>query len=153
MLTRLITISAVAAALVFAQRPQHDNGGTPADPQTMIERRVNFLTTLLSLTDAQKASATTIFTNAYSATVTPRADLQTARDSMAAAVKAGNTATIDTLATTIGTATAQLVSAESKAEAAFYALLTADQKAKYDAMPHGGFGGGPGPRGFGRQAR
>ena len=64
-------------------------------------------------------------------------------------MKANNAATIDQLAATIGTATGQLASINGKADAAFYAILTTDQKAIFDSHPAGGrgpggFGGGPG---------
>src|SRR5690349_1738478 len=117
------------------------------DPATMIQMRVAMLASLLNLTDAQKTEATTIFTNAQSASQTVRDSLQTQRQSLAAAVKANNTATIDSLSQTIGSLEGQLVAINSKAEAAFYAILTADQQAKYDSTSHGLRNRGPG--GFG----
>ena len=126
--------------------PGHGPGGTPPDPQAAIEMRVNFLTAALSLTDAQKAQATTIFTDAFNAGQTAHTNLQTARQSLAAAVKKNDTAAIDQIAAAIGTLDAQLTAINAKADAAFYAILTPDQQAKYDSMPHGG-PGGPGPMG------
>src|SRR5215467_2203277 len=58
MFYRLSTIF-LTATLAFAQAP------TPPDPATQAQMRVNMLASQLSLTDAQKASALTIFTNAY----------------------------------------------------------------------------------------
>ena len=124
-------------------------GASPPDPQTMIQMRVDFLATQLSLTDDQKAKATTIFTNAFTASQTIRSNLQTARESLFSAVKKNDTAAIDQLAATMGSLTGQLTAIESKADAAFYAILTTDQQAKYDEMPRGGPGGGPGPMGPG----
>ena len=49
---------ALSTALVFAQ-----GRGTPPDPQTMAQRRMNFLAVQLSLTDAQRATALSIYTN------------------------------------------------------------------------------------------
>jgi len=134
-------------AVAFAQG--RGPGGTPPDPQTRIQMRVSFLTTFLNLTDAQKASATTIFTDAYTASQTPQASLRSARQSLSDAVKSNNTGAIDQISATIGALNGQLTAIDSKAEAAFYALLTADQQAKYDTTPHGGpgFGGPGGPRG------
>jgi hypothetical protein len=63
-------------------------------------------------------------------------------------VKSNDTATIDQQSITFGTLSGQMVAAERKAEAAFYAILTAEQKAKYGERPAMGFGG-PGPGGFG----
>ncbi|MDQ6699265.1 MAG: periplasmic heavy metal sensor [Acidobacteriota bacterium] len=146
-ITKYITAAVFSAALVFAQgRGPRDGGGTPPDPQTMIQNRVDRLTTLLTLTDAQKAQATTIFTNAFTSSQTLQTSLRTARESLPAAVKANNPASIDTIAASIGTLTGQLTAIQSKADAAFYSLLTADQRTKYDSMPHGGPGG---PGGFG----
>lgn len=148
---KILGLAAVSATLVLAQRT--GPGGTPPDPATMIQMRVDRLATLLSLTDAQKTQATTIFTNAYSAGQSIHTTLQTDTTNLAAAVKANNISTIDSLSATIGSLQGQLTAINAKADAAFYAILTADQKAKYDALPHGGpggpgFGPGPGGRGF-----
>ena len=145
---RLGSTALLAAALVAAQGFGPRAGGapgTPPDPATMAQMRVSMLATLLSLTDAQKTQATTIFTDAATAAQTIHASLQTIQTTMTAAVKANNTAAIDQAAGTIGTLQGQLTAINAKADAAFYAILTADQKTKYDALPHGGPGGhGPG---------
>lgn len=151
-LSQFLGMAALSATLVFAQRPGSRVAGTPPDPATMIQMRVDRLATLLSLTDAQKAQATTIFTDAFTAGQSIHTSLQTDHDSLSAAVKANDTASIDKVSGLIGTLHGQLTAINSKADAAFYAILTADQKAKYDALPHGGPGfgppGGPGGRGF-----
>ena len=146
----------LVAAAVCAQSPGTTPGqpsGTPPDPQTMIQTRVNFLATLLSLTDAQKSQALTIYTNAYTAAQALQTTMQTDRQNLTTAVKSNNTASIDQIAASIGTLDGQRLAISSKADAAFYALLTADQQTKYDALAHGGPGGGPGgpggPGGFG----
>jgi 2C-methyl-D-erythritol 2,4-cyclodiphosphate synthase len=140
---------AISAALVSAQgMGRRNNGGAPPDPQTMIQRRVDMLATVLNLTDAQKTQATTIFTNALTAGQNIRPNMQAAHQSLADAIKKNDTAAIDSLSATIGNLMGQTVGIESKADAAFYALLTQDQQAKYDAMPRG-FGAGGGMRGPG----
>ena len=146
--SKLLASAALSAALVLAQPPgEHGRpGGPPPDPQTRIQNRVNFLATLLSLTDDQKAQATTIFTNAYTAAQSASSSVQTARQSLSDAVKKNDTATIDQVSATIGSAEGQITAINAKADAAFYAILTPDQKTKYDAMPHGG-PGGMGPMG------
>ena len=154
----LLLAATFPAALVFAQgpRPRAAGGGTPPDPTTMIQMRVSRLATLLGLTDAQQAQATTIFTNAFTASQSIHTSLDGARQSLAAAVTANSPATIDQVSGTIGTLEGQLLAINSKAEAAFYAILTTDQQTKYDAMPHGGpggFGGPPGPGGPGPDFR
>ncbi len=146
----LLIATAISATAVFAQRGFRGmNNGNPPDPATMIERRVNFLKTLLDLTDAQVTQATTIFTNAAAAATPLRTNLQTAHQSLRDAIKSNSTGTIDSLAANIGTLTGQFTAVQSKADAAFYAILTADQKTKFDSVGHGFMGpGGPG-RGFG----
>ncbi len=137
----------LTAGLALAQGPRGGQmGGTPPDPQAMIQMRVNFLASRLNLTDAQKTQATTIFTNAYNAGQSVRSSLQSNQQSMLNAVKKNDTAMIDQLAVTEGTLHGQLTAIQMKAEAAFYAILTADQQKLYDSMPHGG---GPMGRGFG----
>ena len=142
-----------AAALTFAQT---STTGTAPTPATQAQMRVNRLAAELSLTDAQKTTALSIFSTAYTNAATIQTNLRTAQTSLRDAVKANNTATIDSLAATIGTATGQLSAIKSKADAAFYAILTTDQKALYDARPAGGRGpGGPGggPGGAGGMMR
>ena len=131
------------ASLVFAQTPPAERErGTPPDPQTMITMRVERLGTLLSLTADQKTRATAIFTNAYTSSQSIQSSAQSNRESLAEAVKKNDTAAIDQLSLMAGTLSGQLTAISSKAEAAFYAILTSDQKTKFDAMPHRGHGGG-----------
>ena len=147
-LSRISIAAALSAAMLCAQGPGARAGsGTPPDPTTMIQMRVNHLTTLLDLSDAQKTQALTIFTNAYNASQTAMTMLKTDRDSLANAIKTNNTATIDQLSATIGGLEGQVLGINAKANAAFYAILTPDQQTKYDALGHGP-GAGPGP-GFG----
>jgi Spy/CpxP family protein refolding chaperone len=142
--------AALSASLMFAQgfRPR-DNGGAPPDPATMVQMKVAHLTALLTLNTAQQTQASTLFGNAVTASQNIHTSLQTNRDSLTAAIKANNSASIDQLAASMGTLQGQLTSINAKADAAFRALLTADQQTAYDSMPHGpgGPGGGPGPGG------
>jgi Spy/CpxP family protein refolding chaperone len=143
------TLPLLAAAALFAQ-----NAPTPPDPATQAKMRVNMLSSQLNLTDAQKTTALSIFTNAFTAEETIRTSLQSNRTALSDAIKANNTATIDQLSATAGTLSGQLTALEAKADAAFYAILTADQKTIYDSMPHGGPGFGPGgPGGPGAMMR
>jgi len=147
-LMSMLAIGTLATGMIFAQGP-HDGhgGGTPPDPATMVADRVARLTDLLTLTTAQQAQATTIFTNAATAETGLRTNLQTAHSGLAAAIKTGDTATIDNLSSQIGSLTGQEVSVQSKAQAAFYKILTADQQAKYGTgRMFGGFGGPGGMR-------
>jgi Spy/CpxP family protein refolding chaperone len=134
----------LAATALTAQ----DRGGrTPAD-------RVAFLTGYLTLTEAQRAQATTLFTAADTALTTLRGQMTAARAALNTAVKANAAdAELDRLSVAVGTLTAQQTAVQAKAEARFYALLTAEQKTKYDALGNrggggmGGAGGGPGGMG------
>lgn len=137
---------ALSAALAFAQGPGMQPG-TPPDPQTMAQMRVNFLAVQLSLTDAQKTTALSIYTNAYTASQTIQTSLQTNRQSISDAVKANNTSAIDQLSLVSGTLNGQLTAINAKAEAAFYAILTTDQQKIYATHPPGGPGGRGGPGG------
>jgi Spy/CpxP family protein refolding chaperone len=72
-----------------------------------------------------------------------------ARDALKAAIKANSSdSELDRLSAAAGVIEGQLTGIQAKASAKFYALLTADQKTKYDAL--GNRGGGPGRNRFGR---
>jgi Spy/CpxP family protein refolding chaperone len=150
---QLLILATISVFTLAAQRgpggfDRAPGGGANADPATRITRQVEFLTALLTLTTNQASQGTTIFTNEAAAITPLQTSLNTARESLQTAVKANNTATIDQLSSQIGTLTGQITAAHSKADAAFYALLTADQKTRYDAVGGGhGPGGGPGGRG------
>lgn len=134
------TMICAAALPMMAQGPRGQ--GNPLD----------FLGGYLSLTDSQKAQAKTIFDAAESASETARGQLTAAREALNAAVKANRADTeLDRLAAAIGVIEGQLTGIRAKASAKFYALLTTEQKAKYDTMQAnrgpggpGGPGGGPG---------
>jgi hypothetical protein len=137
-------LTSLMTAGLMAQRPFGAlTTGSPPDPATMVANQVSRLTSLLSLSASQAAAANTIFTNAQAAISPLETTLNTSWTSMQAAIKANATTTIDQLSTSIGVTTGQITAIQNKADAAFYALLTADQKTKLDAT--GGFGGrGPG---------
>jgi Spy/CpxP family protein refolding chaperone len=134
-----LSLALLAATLAFAQN-------TAPSPGAMAQMRVNHLAQPLNLTDAQKASALSIFTIAITNAQTIQTSLRTNQQSIADAVKKNDSATIDSLAIASGVLQGKALAINAKADAAFYAILTTDQKAIYDAMPHGG-PGGPGGRG------
>ena len=144
----LLTVVAFAQGPGFGPR-----GGTPPDPQAMAQRHVDMLARFLNLTDDQKSSALTIFTKAETDSRSIRTSLQTNRQSISDAVKKNDVSAIDSLATEAGTLNGQLIAIESKAEAAFYAILTADQQTKYGERAGRGFGGRMGPMGRGGPGR
>ena len=150
--TKLTACAAILTATLMAQRPFGVlTSGSAPDPATIVANQVTRLTSLLTLTTAQQAQATTIFTNAVNAITPLQTSEATARQSLPAAVKSNATSTIDQLSTTIGSLIGQIMAVQNKADAAFYAILTADQQTKLSQTNFlngpGGFGPGPG---FGR---
>ena len=150
-LKRTALMLTASAMMMFAQ-----GGGPPAeqrggDPQQMLQRRIDHLATRLGLTDAQKASATKIFTDAMTSSESLRTSMETARQGLQDAIKANNTSAIESLSAQSGNLQGQLMAIHAKAEAAFYALLTAEQKTKYNQRPERGPGGpgGMAPGGMG----
>lgn len=135
---------------VFAVVPLLAQGGPP---QFGPGNRLDFLAGYLSLTDAQKEQAKTIFDAADEAAQTVLGQLTSARDALRQGIKSGKTdAELDQLAAAVGTVEGTLAGINAKAEAKFYALLTAEQKTKYDQLGQRG-GAGPGGNGMGPGAR
>jgi len=157
-LATLCTAAALSAGIVFAQGMGRTQGmgrrgvpGQPPDPQAMVEMRVNRLATVLNLTDAQKAQAVSIFTNARSSSQGIHENMRNVRQSLLDAIKRNDAGAIEALAAQAGTLHGQLLAIQGKADAAFYAMLNADQQAKYEKMP-GFFGAGGMGMGVGRPA-
>ena len=145
-IARTLVVAVASTLTLAAQGPPvfHERGGDAVQNSAdAIARRVTFLTSLLTLTTAQASQATTIFTNSAAAITPIQTNLSAARTSLRTAVQANNTAQIDQLSAQIGTFSGQILAAESKAEAAFYALLTAEQRTRYDAVGGGRGRGGP----------
>ena len=115
------------------------NSTATTDPATLAARQVSLLTKLLTLTAAQQTQATTIFTAEITAVAALRTQIETAETALVTAIKANNTANITTQATLIGNLDGQIVALRAKADAAFYLLLTADQKTKLDSLNDDGF--------------
>ena len=111
--------------------------------------RLDFLAGYLTLTDAQKAQAKTIFDAASAAATTAQGQLTAAHDALGAAIKANRAdSELDRLAAAVGAIHGQIQAIHAKAMAKFYALLTAEQKTKFDTLSSraGGGGGGRGRR-------
>ena len=150
----MLSLAALLAVALAAQPPFGVlTSSSPPDPATLVQHKVARLTSLLTLTESQQSQATTIFTTSQTAITPIRTTLSQAWTSMQAAVKTNAPATIDQLAASIGTATGQITAIQNKADAAFYAILTADQQAKLNARPGPGFGGPGGPMGGGMGGR
>ncbi len=81
-----------------------------------VQHRVNFLTTVLSLTSSQEQKATTIFTNAAKEDSTVFANLKTTRQQLSTDVKSNEpTSAIMQVSNTIGNYVGQLVANEASA--------------------------------------
>lgn len=122
-------------------------------PASGANRRLEFLAGYLLLTDAQKTQAQAIFDAAEGAATTAAGAMTSAQTALRTAIKANAAdAELDRLAAAIGVIQGQVAAIHAKAEAKFYALLTAEQKTKYDALGQGsgGPGGGRGPRSLSR---
>jgi Spy/CpxP family protein refolding chaperone len=135
-----------AASISFAQ----GHRGGPPDPATMVQRHVQHLTTVLSLTSSQQQQATTIFTNAMNGASSIHSDMKTAHQNLATAIKNNDQAGITSAANTIGNLTSQMIASHAKAQAAFNQILTPDQQSKMSQLESEGHGmggmgfGGPG---------
>lgn len=134
---------AIAASLTFGQRVY-----TPPTPAQIVANEVARLTKLLTLTTAQQAEATTIFTTEQSALAPITASMQSARTALKTAVQNNDRGGISVQASAIGSLTTQEVEAQSTANAAFYAVLTPAQQTLYNQRRGPGASGGRGG-GFG----
>ena len=134
---RLLTAALImAAALPMMAQGRRGRGNS-----------LDYLAGYLSLTDTQKAQAKTIFDAAETATATAHGVLTSAKDALKAAVKANRAdSEFDRLAAAVGVVEGQLAGIRAKADAKFYALLTAEQKTKFDALQANRSAGGPGGR-------
>ncbi len=151
---QILAATAFLACTSVIATAQPSTPRTPPTPAQIVSQIVTRLTTLLDLTSAQQTSATTIFTSEETALATIRTSMHTARTALQADIKSDNTADIAVQAAAIGNLTTQEVQAQGTADAAFYAILTADQQSKYETLgPRGPGGpggfGGPGPHGGG----
>lgn len=127
----------VAAMAVFTAVPMFAQGGpgTGSGGATGGSRRLDFLAGYLSLTDAQKTQAKTIFDAADAALETSRGQMTAAQTALRTAIKANAAdAELDRLSAAIGAVHAQMTAINAKAQTKFYALLTAEQKAKFDQL-------------------
>lgn len=159
MQSRFVAAASVMAFASMLGIAQTTTAPTPPTPAQIVANQVARLTTLLDLTSTQQAQATTIFTTEQTALATLRTSMQTAHTALQSDITSNNLTDIATQATTIGGLTTQEVQAQATAAAAFYAILTSDQQAKYTTLgplggpggPGGGPGGpgGPGPHALG----
>jgi Spy/CpxP family protein refolding chaperone len=144
---RSLALAAVLGLITMAQAqttPTH----TPPSPATIAQHQVQRYTTLLTLTPAQVEQATTFFTAEATAHQNARASEHAAHQALEAAVKANDSAAIQSTAASLGQISTETIAAHAVAQAQFYAILTADQKTKFDQLEQehvmgGGFHGPP----------
>jgi hypothetical protein len=117
-ITNSILAITFATSLIFAQ-----SSGTGPNPAKMAQRRVKFLTTLLSLNSQQQTQAITIFTNQYTANSTVQASLRTDRQNLKTAIQSNDAGSMSQDSTQIGTLTAQITLNDAQANAQFYQIL------------------------------
>ncbi|MBV9144531.1 MAG: Spy/CpxP family protein refolding chaperone [Acidobacteria bacterium] len=135
----LIAIIA-GSIMLFSQNPSG-----PADPATMAQHRVHFLSEQLSLTSDQQQQALAIFSNSATSLSSVHEQMKAAHEALRTAVQGNDTNGIQKAAQTIGNLTTQTTAAEATADAAFYKILTPDQQTKLAQLPHHGPGGMHGP--------
>ena len=149
---RFAAVPALAAGMMFAQtsgstNPPQDRA---AQRQQFQQKRLDRLATVLSLTEAQKEQAQTIFTQSQQSATALNQQLKQNRDAMKAAVKSDNASQIQQLAAEQGKLLGQVIAIHSNAMAEFYKILTPEQQTKAEQL-HQQFQGrmhhGFGPRG------
>ena len=136
----------LAAPAMFAQAPAADAPpeNSAARGQRMIQHRLAYMTTVLTLTTAQQTQVKNVLTAAVTNGASTHGSMKTAHDSLKTAIHANDAAGMEQAATTIGNLMAQEELARAKTEAAIYQLLTPEQQTKMAALESEGHRGGPG---------
>jgi Spy/CpxP family protein refolding chaperone len=141
---QVVLSAAISASFLCAQTisgAMH----TPPTPAQIAANMVARLTRLLDLTSAQQTTATGIFTTEATSLASVATALKTQQSALQTAVLKNDAAGITSAAEQIGSLTTQRVVAQAGADAAFYAILTADQQLKYTTLKPLGRGGAAGP--------
>lgn len=94
-----------------------------------LEKYLNFLSALLSLTAAQQQQGVGIFSAAIASKTALRAQVQAAHDALSEAVQSNNPTTINQASAAIGALGAQKRAMGAQANASFYQILTPAQQA------------------------
>ena len=146
----LLTIAALGVSVLSAQPGQghRGQGGTPPTPEQMIERRVERLTTLLTLTPSQVTTIKALFTAEHTAVAAEKTGMETAQEALRNAVQTNlPEPQIDAAAARVGTVHGQIAAIHAKTQAKFLAALTTEQRQKLATIEEdrGPRGGGMGP--------
>src|SRR4051812_40791286 len=83
----IFTFATVAAVAVFAQTTTPTTPPTPPTPEQRIAKRVQFLTTFLSLLFYKKTQTTEIYTNEYNAASALQSSVKDARTKLHADIQ------------------------------------------------------------------
>jgi Spy/CpxP family protein refolding chaperone len=126
-LTMIAVVGALAAGSIFAQATTPLATQKTPGVQALLRRR---LMKNLDLTATQKEQAKAIFQNARQTAQPLAQQLKQDRQSLDAAVQAGDSAKIQQLSQDIGTLRGKAIAIRSDAMSKFWATLTPDQKTK-----------------------
>ena len=145
MKVRMLALPLVLAGVLCAQGPGPRHSLTPPTPAEVLQRQVDFLTKFYDLTTApqnQVSQVTTILSTEQSCLPTS-ADMQSAREALVAAIKAGPSG-VAAAVSALNKLQGEQESCRATAAAGIYAILTPTQQMK-GIGPLLGFGGrGPG---------
>jgi len=135
---RFATIAAMGAGMAFAQAPA---APAPAQPKAgfhaMMQQRGMMRQRWmqeLNLSPDQKDKAKAIFDQARETNRPVRQEMRQNRESLEAAVKAGDQAKMRQLSTEQGRLMGKMIATRSEAMSKFYTILTPDQRAKADQL-------------------
>jgi len=137
-LVPLFTAAALFAQSGTATNPQsavaQDGASSHADHKSGRHRGMGRLSERLNLTPDQQQQVRGFFRQAAEAAKPIRSQLREQRSALQMAVKANSEQQIDQLTRQSADLRAQMQAIHAKAMAKVYSILTADQKAKFDAL-------------------
>ena len=123
-----MAVAALGTASLFAQTPP------PARHFQHRGRSGALMAAALNLTDAQKTQMKSIFQQARVSAQPVRQQLKQTRQSLQAAIQAGDSNQIQQLAATEGTQLGQLAAIHASARAQMFKMLTPDQQQKLSTL-------------------
>ena len=88
------------------------------------------LTAVLRLSESQQQQAATIFTSAMQSHTTLRANIKTAHQGLAAAVRNGDSGAVSQISANLGLSKAQFLNIAANANLQFLQILSTDQQAR-----------------------
>ena len=123
----------LVAGMAFAYAQTESKGPhRSANRQEWMQHRFDRMSAALNLTDAQKTQAKAVRDAEHQSAMQIMPQLKQNRQSLAEAVKAGNTAEIERLSAAQGSLMGKLTAIRTEAFAKIYQTLTPEQRAKAD---------------------